>query len=99
MSDPVLHIKDSFFFEVPKVLAPSTFEKRVEFPDVWISLDPDFQDWEFKRLYEALREHPIQLPPEETAHEDWHEWVHSDHANFAKPFSEFLEHKYRDHLA
>lgn len=99
MSDPVLHIKDSFFFEVPKVLAPSNFQKREEFPDVWISLDPEFQDWEFKRLYEALREHNVQLPPEETAHEDWHEWVHGDHANFAKPFSEFLEHKYRDHLA
>ena len=53
MSDPVLHIKDSFFFEVPKVLAPSNFQKREEFPDVWISLDPEFQDWEFKRLYDA----------------------------------------------
>src|SRR5262245_35386808 len=98
MSDPVLHIKDSFFFEVPKVLAPAAYKSRVDFPDVWISLDPDFQEWEFHRLYHALESQSANLPAEETAHHDWHEWVHSDHANFAKPFDEFLEHKYREHL-
>ena len=99
MSDPVLHIKDSFFFEVPKVLAPAAYKSRAEFPDVWISLDPDFQDWEFHRLYHALEGQKTELPSEETAHHDWHEWVHGDHANFAKPFDEFLEYKYREHLA
>jgi len=99
MSDPVLHIKDSFFFEVPKILAPSDFKKRADFPDVWISLDPEFQEWEFKRLFESLHELGADLPPEEAAHHDWHEWVHGDHANFAKPFDEFLEHKYREQLA
>ena len=99
MSDPVLHIKDSYFFEVPKVLAPAAYKSRVDFPDVWISLDPDFQDWEFERLYEALEGQDVDLPPEEAAHHDWHEWVHGDHANFAKPFDEFLEHKYREHFA
>jgi F-type H+-transporting ATPase subunit a len=99
MSDPVLHIKDSYFFEVPKVLAPAAYKSRVDFPDVWISLDPDFQEWEFKRLYESLEGQTTELPAEPTAHHGWHEWVHSDHANFAKPFDEFLEHKYREHLA
>ena len=99
MSDPILHIKDSFFFEVPKILAPSDFKKRADFPDVWISLDPDFQEWEFKRLFESLNELGVDLPPEEVVHHDWHEWVHGDHANFAKPFSEFLDSRYREHLA
>jgi hypothetical protein len=78
MSDPILHIKDSFFFEVPKILAPSDFKKRADFPDVWISLDPDFQEWEFKRLFESLNELGVDLPPEEVVHHDWHEWVHGD---------------------
>src|SRR5688500_12033714 len=99
MSDPVLHIKDSYFFEVPKVLCPAAYKSRVDFPDVWISLDPDFQEWEFHRLYHALERLPVRIPPEDRAHHDWHEWVHADHANFAKPFDEFLEHKYQEHLA
>jgi F-type H+-transporting ATPase subunit a len=99
MSDPVLHIKDSYFFEVPKVLCPATYKSRTDFPEVWISLDPDFQEWEFKRLYEEALKHNAPLPPEEEAHHDWHEWVHGDHANFAKPFDEFLDTKYREHVA
>ena len=51
MADPVLHIKDAYFFEVPKVLWPSTRNSRTKFPDVWVSLDPEFQEWEFARLY------------------------------------------------
>jgi F-type H+-transporting ATPase subunit a len=98
MSDPVLHIKDSYFFEVPKVLCPAAYKSRKDFPDVWISLDPEFQEWEFHRQYHALQELRVPLPPEEQAHHEWHEWVHSDHANFAKPFDEFLEYKYQDHL-
>lgn len=100
MSDPVLHIKDSYFFEVPKVLCPATYTSRKQFPDVWISLDPDFQEWEFHRLYHELRYSlGVPLPREEEVHHDWHEWVHSDHANFAKPFDEFLEATYQSHLA
>ena len=99
MSDPVLHIKDSYFFEVPKVLCPAAYKRRVDFPDVWISLDPEFQEWEFHRQYHALEQLRVPLPPEEEAHHGWHEWVHSDHANFAKPFDEFLEYKYQDHVA
>ena len=48
MADPVLHIKDSYYFEVPKVLYPYDYQKRQQFPDVWVSLDPEFQDWEVR---------------------------------------------------
>jgi len=47
MADPVLHIKDSYYFEVPKLLYPYELKDRRQFPDVWISLDPEYQDWEF----------------------------------------------------
>jgi F-type H+-transporting ATPase subunit a len=98
MADPVLHIKDSYYFEVPKLLYPYDYGGRRQFPDVWISLDPEFQDWEFERLYRELTLADAGLPDRETAQHDWHEWRH-DHANFAKPFDVFLEEKYQAHEA
>jgi F-type H+-transporting ATPase subunit a len=97
MADPVLHIKDSYYFEVPKVLYPYEFKSAREFPDVWISLDPQFQAWEFERLYQELGLRNAGLPAKERAQKDWQDFVHSDHANFAKPFEVFLEEKYQAH--
>jgi F-type H+-transporting ATPase subunit a len=101
MADPVLHIKDSYYFEVPKLLYPYDYKSARQFPDVWVSLDPQFQEWEFDRLYHDLTP-PVAdsgLPPKDQAKEDWHHWAHADHANFAKPFDVFLEEKYQAHVA
>src|SRR6187549_678167 len=96
MANPVLHIKDSHYFEVPKVLCPSNFHSLQDFPAVWISLDPEFQEWEFERLYDELKTvrddgHELILPPKELYRESWHKWVESDHANHGKPFDVFVE--------
>ena len=96
MANPVLHIKDSYYFEVPKVLCPSNFQSLSEFPTVWVSLDPQFQQWEFDRLYDELTTphddfKPLFLPPQESYREAWHAWVESDHANHGKPFDVFVE--------
>jgi F-type H+-transporting ATPase subunit a len=99
MADPVLHIKDSYYFEVPKVLFPYDYRSARQFPDVWISLDAEYQEWEFGRLYQELELRGVRLPPKEVAQEEWHHYVHADHANFAKPFKTFLEDKYQSHLA
>jgi F-type H+-transporting ATPase subunit a len=99
MANPVLHIKDSYYFEVPKVLYPYAYTSRTQFPDVWISLDPEFQDWESHRLLKTLHAIHADLPPEETVVHDWHHWTHADHANFAKPLKRFLNEKYDSHVA
>jgi F-type H+-transporting ATPase subunit a len=99
MADPVLHIKDSYYFEVPKLLYPYDLHNRKDFPEIWISLDPEYQEWEFGRLYQDLTLRDAGLPAKEQAHEDWHHWVHADHANFAKPLAEFLEEKYQGYVA
>jgi F-type H+-transporting ATPase subunit a len=99
MADPVLHIKDSYYFEVPKVLCPANYQSRKDFPEVWVKLDPAFQQWEFERLYSELSVLRASLPPKDQAREDWQHWVHADHANFAKPFDEFLEARYQQRLA
>ena len=99
MADPVLHIKDSYYFELPKLLYPYDYGSRKQFPDVWVSLDPEFQDWEFDRLYHQLLPLYVGLPPKEQTKDDWHEWRHKDHKNFAKPYEVFLEEKYQAHAA
>ncbi|QDU28710.1 ATP synthase subunit a [Anatilimnocola aggregata] len=98
MADPILHIKDAYFFEVPKVLWPRTFKSAAdvaELSPVWVELDGQFQDFEFHKQYHELTHNlGVVLPPEETAHHDWHEWAHGDAAHHGKPFDEFLKAKY-----
>jgi F-type H+-transporting ATPase subunit a len=96
MANPVLHIKDSYYFELPKVLAPSNFHSLEDFPSVWISLDPEFQEWEFSRLYEELKSAregglPLGLQSKEFYRDAWHKWVESEPANHGKPFDVYLE--------
>lgn len=91
MSSAILHIKDSYYFEVPKVLAPSKKQHISEFDDYWIRLDPDYQDWEAERQVKALEDSSIELPESGDALlAEYHTW-RSDDANFAKPFDVFLE--------
>src|SRR3954469_21305546 len=94
MADPILHIKDSYYFEVPKLLYPYDYRSRRQFPDVWVSLDPEYQAWEGERLYDELARRDAALPGKETTLHDWQHWVHADHSNFAKPLEEFLQEKY-----
>src|SRR5690242_16943402 len=92
MANPVLHIKDSYYFEVPKVLYPSDHKSLSQFPDVWVRLDPEFQEWEFHRQYEALTTKiEGSLAPQDLYHHSWREWVESDHAHHGKPFDVFVE--------
>jgi F-type H+-transporting ATPase subunit a len=98
MANPVLHIKDSYYFEVPKLLYPYAYTSRTQFPEVWISLDPEYQDWDAERLLKTLHAIHADLPPAEKVTEDWHHWTHADHANFAKPLKRYLEEKYQGHV-
>ena len=97
MADPVLHIKDAYFFEVPKLLWKRDFKSKddvYKVSEVWVELDDQFQEWEFHRLHHKLTgdhegDFKLALPDEETAHHDWEHWTHEGD-NFGKPFDEFL---------
>lgn len=106
MADPVLHIKDAYFFEVPKVLWKRDFKSKddvAKVSTVWVELDDQFQDYEFHNQYHALEKLGVELPSEHDAHHDWHAWVHphddhhghDDHGHHSphegKPFDEFLK--------
>ena len=61
MSSPELHIKDSYYFELPKLLWQSARKTKADFPSVWIKNDAQFQAWEADRLCERLTK--AALPP------------------------------------
>jgi hypothetical protein len=95
MASDILHIKDSYYFEIPKVLLPRQYSDKSQFPDVWVKLDDQFQDWELNRLHHELEhlaeEHKFEIPNHEDAHHAWHEWMHHNHAHHGKPFDVYLE--------
>lgn len=98
MASDILHIKDSYYFEIPKVLLPATFKSKAEYPEhlnVWVRLDPQFQEWEFHRNYHDLEElaksSKLELPPEGELHHAWHDWVHGDHVHHGKPFRVYVD--------
>ncbi len=86
MASDILHIKDSYYFEIPKVLLPARHETKADFPLVWVKLDDQFQKWEFARLYPKLDE--LKLKPPKDEHDTEHDWEHWTHAgaNHGKPF-------------
>ena len=99
MASAILHIKDSYYFEVPKRLWPVTHDSKSAFPDLWIRLDEDFQRWEAERLYddysrltESVRDgSPFELRSFAELNADYEDWKHDGHGNAGKPFYRFLE--------
>jgi F-type H+-transporting ATPase subunit a len=92
MASSILHIKDAYYFEVPRALKRSNHTSINEFPEHYIRLDADYQNWEADRQYAELPkiEGLRNVPPKETLISQWHAWQHAP-ANFAKPFDRFLE--------
>ena len=91
MSSPVLHIKDAYYFEVPKVLWPAHYTGKSDFPAVWVRLDPEFQLWEARQLYDQLTVQSVGgLPEWDELRAAYEAWKH-DHTNFGKPLAVMLD--------
>jgi F-type H+-transporting ATPase subunit a len=92
MSSAILHIKDAYYFEVPRFLWKSNRKEISEFPEHYVRLDSDYQDWEAHRQYEELaKQTGLQnLSAEQSLLTAYGQWRHEP-ANFAKPFDVFLE--------
>ncbi len=93
MASTVLHIKDAYYFEVPKIFWPSNRQSKAEFPDVWVSLDPDFQLWEAERLHAAMVKAIPDVPDWNALRGEYLAWK-QDHANVGKPLDVMLELRY-----
>lgn len=92
MASDILHIKDAYYFEVPRALWKSERQTRDDFPEHYVRLDHEYQDWEAERQYEGLAQIKSleNLPSKQSLFDQWHAWGH-DPKNFAKPFDRFLE--------
>jgi F-type H+-transporting ATPase subunit a len=92
MASSILHIKDSYYFEVPRFLWPSDRKSIADFPEHYVRLDPDYQLWEAHRQVDALAGDAAfqDVPAKESLLEQYEHWSHES-ANFAKPFDRFLE--------
>jgi F-type H+-transporting ATPase subunit a len=92
MANPLLHIKDAYYFEVPRALWPSNRQTRDDFPEHYVRLDEDYQNWEANRQYEGLANQKAlkDLPPKQQLLDEYSHWRHVE-AHFAKPFDRFLE--------
>lgn len=94
MASPILHIKDSYYFEVPKAFCPASYTGKSgdnPFPDFWIRLDGEHQTWEARQLIGKLHDLGLEgLHDEAETLEHYEHWKHEDHANFGKPFDLYL---------
>ena len=91
MASSILHIKDSYYFEVPKSLWPADYQSVADLPDLVIRLDQQFLDWEADRLYSRLGEVGLAFSSKAELMAEYHHWLHADHANSGKPLSAYLE--------
>jgi F-type H+-transporting ATPase subunit a len=110
MASSILHIKDSYYFEVPRFIWPSKHQSMREFPDVWIQMDPEYQEWEahqqlhgLERLIKKYNESQVELdrptvemPDGHDLVHHWQHWQHADHLHAGRPFDLYLEHEVRD---
>jgi F-type H+-transporting ATPase subunit a len=92
MSSDILHIKDAYYFEVPKFLWRPERKSVKDFPEHYVRLDPEYQAWEASRIYDEMAASGAfqNVPPKDEVISAWDHWRHES-ANFAKPFDRFLE--------
>lgn len=93
----ILHIKDSYYFDVPWFLWGSNREgvkmspSDGGFADWLVKLDQDYLDWQAARVCERAGDVGIELPAFETLKDGYHHWLHANHDNVGKPLSAYLE--------
>jgi hypothetical protein len=91
MASDILHIKDGYFFEVPRMLWRSTRKTASDFPSWFVRLDSEFQSAEADAIITGLTELGVN-PAELTGLKElWQEWQHADHKNAGWPLDAYLE--------
>ena len=92
MASPLLHIKDSYYFEVPKSLWPVSFGSKSEFTgsyETWLRLDPEFQLWEADRFYDRYAELKEKPEAKDALIHEYVDWKHAE-THAGKPFWRFI---------
>ncbi len=94
MASDILHIKDGYYFEVPRVLYPAHYTKTEEFRDSvghwFVRNDDDYQDWEAEHIIAGLTKIGIDGAHTENITEKWHDWKHSNEMRHGRPLDRYI---------
>ncbi len=93
MASDLLHIKDGFFFELPKAFWPSNRKSANDFPKWFVRNDPDFQSKEADHIISKLGEMNADSAALAGLKEEWEAWKASSDEHYGWPLDEYLEHK------
>lgn len=95
MASDILHIKDSYYFDVPRKLWRVNYESSDQFAknvgNWFVQNDPDYQEWEADKFItglESLLGDRVDLG--ELRH-NWHEWQHADEKQHGRPLDQYIE--------
>ncbi|MEQ1829043.1 MAG: F0F1 ATP synthase subunit A [Pirellula sp.] len=95
MSDLLLHIKDSYYFELPKVFWKSNVTEVRKFPSWLIRIDDSYQNWEADYLLSQLPVVGATVHDLTGLKDSWLQWQH-EKGNYARPLDEFVDQKVVD---
>ncbi len=94
-SDPILHIKDSYYFDVPRMLVRAKYESPEQIADQvgdWaVRNDPEYQAWEADRFLEKLTKVVGDSDALAHAKDAWMHWQHADAHRHGRPFDQYVE--------
>ena len=93
MASDILHIKDGYFFEVPRVLWRSNRETASAFPAWFVRLDSDFQSWEADAMIAELTEMGVDSLTLSVLKSTWQAWQHESAKTAGWPLDAYLEKK------
>ncbi len=94
MASPILHIKDSFYFEVPRGLWKKSYETPEDFYAAYgpwvIRNDADYQQWEAEQLVGELKAVVAQPSQLDGLITQWQQWQHQKHSRHGRPLDQYL---------
>ncbi len=91
MSNIILHIKDSYYFEVPKMLWRSNFKSVEELPSWLVRLDDDYQNFEAAKVVEGLKSIGAPAINVDGLQQTWTAWKHSNNKYEGWPLDAYLD--------
>ncbi len=94
MASDILHIKDGYYFEIPKMLWLSNRQRPSDFPKWFVRLDADYQKWEADELIKGLQSIDSGVDVG-SLKETWLAWqnaeIKGDRPHTAWPLDAYLE--------
>ena len=94
-SDPLLHIKDGYYFDVPRRFWRVDYEtpaEMVEEVGEWVVRnDADYQDWECDKFLTELKQFLGNNQALGHAKDAWLHWQHEDPHRHGRPFDQYVE--------